>query len=174
MKYLSAPHPPRMPKMTDRTTQEILQMDRLSHEEMQELSTIITQMTGRDKGWCAMELQDTTSIKDLDNTFMNTMMGMISSGTITAESRETLKTNHMLVRQAKGNARTMKERREKNWGERADLCDKFRQELLSMRLNALPKQGVPAASSDPLKTRPKGRFWGMRSSNPYAVEEIDQ
>ena len=174
MKYLSAPHPPRMRIMTDRRTQEILQMDRLSHEEMQELSTLITATTVRDKGFYALELQNITKIKDLDNSFMKTVIEMMRSEAISAESREALKTSHMLVRQAKGDARTMSARREQNWGERTDLCDKFRQEFLSMRINALPKQGVPAASGEPLKARPKGRLWGMRSGNPYAVEEIDQ
>ena len=174
MKYLSAPHPPRMRIMTDRTTQEILQMDRLSHEEMQELSTLITATTVRDKGFYALELQNITKIKDLDNSFMNTVIDMMQSGSISAESRVALKKSHMEVRQAKGDARTMSAMRERNRGEREDLCDKFRQELLSMRINALPRQGVPAASGEPSNGRPKGRFWGMRSSNPYAVEEIDQ
>ena len=173
-RYLSAPHQVEMTAFMNRSTDEILQMDKLSPQEMQELSTLITATTVRDKGFYALELQNITKIKDLDNSFMKTVIEMMQSGSISAESRVALKKSHMEVRQAKGDARTISAMRERNRGEREDLCDKFRQELLSMRINALPRQGVPAASGEPLKTRPKGRFWGMRSSNPYAVEEIDQ
>jgi len=173
MKYLSAPHPVEMTEFEDLSTDEILQMDKLSPEEMLKLSEL-TRKSDHDKTFHAWELERDNKVKDLENELMDMLIAMTTSGATGTESRVIIQKKQRSVQKAKAYGKQQKVIRVQNWTERTDLCNKFRQELLSMRINALPKQGVPAASGEPLKARPKGRFWGMRSSNPFAVEEIDQ
>ena len=167
-RYLSAPHQVEMTAFMDRSTDEILQMDKLSPQEMLELSKLITRKSGHDKMFHDWELEADIKVKVLENKLMDTVIIMTTSGAIGTQSREIIQKQHKSLQQAKASRRQQQATRVQNWTERTDLCDKFRQELLSMRINALPKQG------EPLKGQPKRSFWSRGMQNRYAVEELDQ
>ena len=157
-----------------RSTDEILQMDKLSPQEMLELSKLITRKSGHDKMFHDWELEADIKVKVLENNLMDMLIATTTSGATVTPSREILQKQHKYLQEAKASGRQKKATRVKNWTERTDLCDKFRQELLSMHINALPKQGDQPTSVQTLQPKQKRSLWGRRTGNPYAVEELDQ
>jgi len=160
-----------MPAFEDRSTDEIVHMDKLSPEEMMELSKMITQSSIYDKQFYDFELEADERLNVLENSLMDMVIAMTISGATDTKSSDIQK-KQMAVQNEKAGGRQQKHTRARNWQERTDLCNKFRQEMLSMHINALPKQGGP--SGEPSKAQPKKSFWGRGMKNRYAVEEIDQ
>jgi len=167
------PHLPEMPVLMHLNVEKILQMDRLSPQQMMELSQRITTMSDHDKNSHVWEFINDNKVTDLENALMDSLIAMMSSGATGEESRKTLKKKQKLVQEAKAEAKQQKSTRVRNWTDRTDLCNKFRQELLSMHINALPKQGDQPTSVQTLQPKQKRSLWG-RTGNPYAVEELDQ